>query len=234
PWPRTRRCRVSRGWRGPRPPAECLATSRSAPDTHGWRADRGGRGRQKPYTRLHAAQATSAALSDPDVVLCCALAAFVPGIEGAAGLYQHELHLSFRARLVFDSLRDDVHLARTQADRPVLEIDPQGPFQYDEGLVRLGVVVPDEIAVDAHELELVVVHLRDDFRLPLLPEEGELLLQVDRLTAHDQELGEAGEAGALAGGVGAAGLSVTACHACCAAGESLSMCFRKSASVHIC
>ena len=55
-------------------------------------------------------------------------------------------------------------------DRAVAKIDPQIAFDHDECLIGLLVVVPDEVALQLHDLELIVVHLRDDLRLPLLLE----------------------------------------------------------------
>jgi hypothetical protein len=46
--------------------------------------------------------------------------------------------------------------------------------------------VPDEIASQLHDLELIVVHFGDDFRLPLLVEQPEFLAEVDRLVVHGQ------------------------------------------------
>jgi len=41
--------------------------------------------------------------------------------------------------------------------------------------------MPDEVALQLHDLELIVVHLGDDLGLPLLVEQRELLAEVDRL-----------------------------------------------------
>jgi hypothetical protein len=40
----------------------------------------------------------------------------------------------------------------------------------DEGLIGIPVVMPDEIALQLHDLELIAVHFGDDFRQPLLAE----------------------------------------------------------------
>jgi hypothetical protein len=44
--------------------------------------------------------------------------------------------------------------------------------------------MPDEVAFQPHDLELVVVHLCDNLWLPLLGEERKLLLKVDCLPVH--------------------------------------------------
>src|SRR5262245_35214525 len=69
-------------------------------------------------------------------------------------------------------------------DATVPEVDPQAPLQDNEGLVRVFVIVPDEIALELHDLELIVVHFSDDLRLPLLVEQPEFLLEVDRSVVH--------------------------------------------------
>jgi hypothetical protein len=46
------------------------------------------------------------------------------------------------------------------------------------------VIVPDEVAFKLHDLELIVVHLGNDLRLPLLVEQSELSCEIDRLVAH--------------------------------------------------
>jgi len=45
-------------------------------------------------------------------------------------------------------------------------------------------IMPDEIALQPRDLELVVVHLGYDLRLPLLDEQSELLAEIDRLVPH--------------------------------------------------
>jgi hypothetical protein len=90
----------------------------------------------------------------------------------------------FGIRLVFDAFRHDEHFARRHLDRAIAKIDPQHAVKDNERLVGLLVIVPDEVALQLHDLELVVVHLGDDLGLPLLLEQCELPAEVDRLVAH--------------------------------------------------
>src|SRR5581483_5799704 len=122
--------------------------------------------------------------SDPDIIGRRALAALGSGIHEALRLYQKELHLSLRAGLVSHAFRYDKHLPGAQPYCSILEVDSQGPVENDEGLIRLFVVMPDEIAFDAHELELVVVHLRNDLGLPLLRDQLEFLRETDCPISH--------------------------------------------------
>ena len=84
------------------------------------------------------------------------------------------------------SFRHDEHLPFPEAHRPIREIDLQRSLEDDEGLVRVGMLVPDELTLDPGELELNVVQLRHDLRLPLVGEEIELPLQVYGVSAHGE------------------------------------------------
>lgn len=86
-----------------------------------------------------------------------------------------------RGRVVIHAARHHIHLAGAQVHRAVAEIDAQATGEDDEGLVGVGVAVPDEVAFDLHQLELVVVHLGDHPGLPAVVEQGELGGEVDRL-----------------------------------------------------
>src|SRR5262249_34570832 len=111
-------------------------------------------------------------------------AARMAGIEYPTRLDQQQLDLVFGVRLVLYTFRDDEHLARRQLDRPIAKIDPQSALQDDERLIRMLVIMPNEVALQPHELELVVVHFGYDLRLPLLVEYPELLAKIDRLVGH--------------------------------------------------
>src|SRR5262249_36705901 len=115
------------------------------------------------------------ARSDPHVVRGGAGAALVAGVGDAARLDQQQLHLVFGAGLVLNAPRHDEHLAGRDPDCAVAEINAQFAVDDDEGLVGVRMAVPNEVALQLHDLELVVVHLRDDLRLPLFAEQAELL-----------------------------------------------------------
>jgi hypothetical protein len=69
-------------------------------------------------------------------------------------------------------------------DRAIPKIDSQITFHHDERLISILVVMPNEVSLQLHDLELVVVHFGDDLWLPLLVEQPELLAEVDRFVAH--------------------------------------------------
>src|ERR1700733_867564 len=103
---------------------------------------------------------------DPTIVLGGALAALVAGIEHAARLDQQQFDLPFGVRLVLDPFRHHEHFPGAQPHRPVAKIDPQYAVDHDEGLIGVLVIVPDEIPLQLHYFELVIVHLRDHLWLP--------------------------------------------------------------------
>jgi hypothetical protein len=65
-----------------------------------------------------------------------------------------------------------------------VKIDPQIPFNHDECLVSVFVIMPDEVSLQLHNLELVIVHLSDHFWLPLLVEQAKFLQEADRSVFH--------------------------------------------------
>ena len=60
------------------------------------------------------------------------------------------------------------HLPRRQLDSAIPKLDAQHPLQHEEGLICIGMAMPDKIALQPHNLELVIVHFGDNFGLPLL------------------------------------------------------------------
>lgn len=62
----------------------------------------------------------------------------------------------------------------------VFKIDPEGSADGEEYLVVIGVIVPDEFALNFGEYQLVLIERRDAMGRPLLVEEVQFLSQVDR------------------------------------------------------
>jgi hypothetical protein len=71
----------------------------------------------------------------------------------------------------------------------IAKIDPQNTVDHYEGLIRILVVVPNKIALQLHDLELVVVHFGNDLGLPLFVKQLELLVEIDWRVAHVFSLG---------------------------------------------
>jgi hypothetical protein len=106
--------------------------------------------------------------SDPDVVLGRSLSAFLASVQRTARLYQKHLHFFCGEWLVLDALWNDEQFARAQQNGSIPEIDAKFTFQHKEGFIGLRMIVPDEIAFDPDDLELIVVEFGNDPRLPLL------------------------------------------------------------------
>src|SRR6266850_2179548 len=121
-------------------------------------------------------------------------AAGVAGVRGAGRLYQHDAALARGLGLVLDAARHDVHLARLQRDVAVAEVKHHLAVEDDENLVGVRVLVPDEVALDPGQLEVVVVHLGDDLGRPLLGELRELVGEVDWRAFHASILPRRGRA----------------------------------------
>jgi hypothetical protein len=80
---------------------------------------------------------------------------------------------------VLDALRDDVQLPRAELDVTVAELDRQASGDDEEEVVRVGMRMPDELALDLADLDLVVVVVADDLRLERLVERRELPREID-------------------------------------------------------
>src|SRR5262245_24256471 len=141
-----------------------------------------------PGSRARSGSLVAANLSDPRVVLGGELARHVAGVDGASGLDEHDPALLSGHGLVFKTSRHDEHVTRTQRDVPISEMDRHLAVQDDEDLIGLGMTVPDELALDLDELEVVVVHPGDDLRRPALAEARELFMHVDRSIRHEDLL----------------------------------------------
>ena len=100
--------------------------------------------------------------SYPDVIVGGQVAIDVSGVHDATRLDDHDLAFVFCDRPVLDTLGYDTHLAGVQFDGAVLEFDLHAALDDDECLVGVGMMVPDELALDFDQFELVVVHLGDD------------------------------------------------------------------------
>lgn len=108
----------------------------------------------------------------PDVVGRCPFPALVARIANSPRLQQQKLHFGGGKKLVLDAFGHDEHLPRLDGDGAVPKDDAQVSVEDQEGLVGVLVAVPDKIALNTDQLELVVVQLGDDAGLPLVADEG--------------------------------------------------------------
>jgi hypothetical protein len=90
------------------------------------------------------------------------------------------VHLVLRDGPVLDPLRNDEQVAGAQRDAAVAQLDRELTLQHEEEIVRVVVLVPDELALNLRDHDVVAVELGHGARLPVLGERGELLGEVDR------------------------------------------------------
>jgi hypothetical protein len=122
---------------------------------------------------------------NPDVIGGGAVGgSVVTGIGDVARLDEEELHFPFGDGFVLDAIGDDIHFAGCESDGSVPEVNAEGAFEDEKGLVGVGVRVPDEFAFEADDLELVIVHFGNDFGLPLFGEQAKLVGEVNGLVRH--------------------------------------------------
>src|ERR1035437_1787633 len=93
---------------------------------------------------------------DPNIILRRPVAAFMPGIHHPARLEQQYLHFALRKGLVLHALGDHEHLARTERNSTLAKVDPQTTLDHKEGFVSFPVIVPNKVALQFHDLELVI------------------------------------------------------------------------------
>jgi hypothetical protein len=74
----------------------------------------------------------------------------------------------------------DEHLAGPQADIAGTHPNRDSPAQHQKEIIGVVVFVPDELALDLDDHEVVTIELTDRARLPELREGRQLLGEVDR------------------------------------------------------
>jgi hypothetical protein len=84
-------------------------------------------------------------------------------------------------RPVFDVPRDDQELALPQPDVTVSELHAEPAAHHQDQLVLVVVVVPDELADELDQLDLLAVQVADHLRTPVVVEQAEHLPQVHLL-----------------------------------------------------
>ena len=82
-------------------------------------------------------------------------------------------------RFVLDAGGDDDQLARGNGFLPLPEIHAKSALDDQEHLVGVIVLVPDELARDLDQLDLIAVELADHLGAPMIGEASELLGQID-------------------------------------------------------
>jgi hypothetical protein len=116
-----------------------------------------------------------------DLALGRCLRAGVARVRRPVRLDQEDVRLFIGDRAVLDAARDDEEVSLAELDVPVAQLDRQPPLEDEKEIVGLGVRVPDELALDLADLDLVVVVVADDAWLEVVVEGRELLREIDGL-----------------------------------------------------
>ncbi len=80
-----------------------------------------------------------------------------------------------------DPAGDDDELAWFEGHVPVAEMHDEPAAHHEEELVLVFVAVPDELARELHALDVGLINLADQLRLPRLDDPLELLGEIDLL-----------------------------------------------------
>src|SRR5262249_37196967 len=84
----------------------------------------------------------------------------------------NEQYLAFAlgGGFVFDSLGHNKHFTCSEVNSTVRKLDAHLAVKNDENVIRFGVAVPHKLSLDFDQFELVVIHLGDDLRRPMIRE----------------------------------------------------------------
>src|SRR5207245_6311543 len=100
---------------------------------------------------------------------------YVPGIQRGSRLKEQDPSFFLSHGPVLDASRYHDEFALLQPHLPVTELDAEAPFDHQEQLVFVLMMMPDELPFQLVELYQLAVELGGDVGLPILPDTGEFL-----------------------------------------------------------
>ena len=80
---------------------------------------------------------------------------------------------------MFDALRHDEQFSGPERHGAVAKLDVEHPVEHQKQIVRVVMLVPDELALNPDEADVIVVVSRDDPRRPMVRKRLELRRQID-------------------------------------------------------
>lgn len=101
----------------------------------------------------------------------------VAGVACAGGFKDEDFRFGVGHGAMLDAARDNTELAGLQLDGVVAKFDSHLSPPNEEQLVLVVVEVPGKDAGDFDQLEFLTVQLGDDFRPPLLVNQGKFFRQ---------------------------------------------------------
>ena len=96
------------------------------------------------------------------------LTASVSGVHRPCRLNEHGFALGPRRSLVFDAFRNDEQFALLYGDIMAPKVDYHLPIENDKHFIGVFVAMPHELPLKLHQFEVIVVHLSNDPRRPVL------------------------------------------------------------------
>src|SRR2546430_561580 len=121
----------------------------------------------RPNWRIASTRACDAPGSDP-LRVDGPLATDLSRVHGRLRLEEQDVNLLAGDGTMLRSPWDHRELTFTKVDRTVRQVDPEAALQHVEQFVLPRMVVPDELAVELHQLHVRIVQLGDDLRLPIV------------------------------------------------------------------
>jgi hypothetical protein len=108
-----------------------------------------------------------------------ALVLDVARVQRSCGLEEDDFDFFLGDRTVLDTAGDDEELTGAELDAPIAEFHDEAALVDEEHLVLMLVVMPDELAFELGELDVLAVEFRGNARRPVFGDACESFIQVD-------------------------------------------------------
>src|SRR5437016_5778785 len=96
------------------------------------------------------------------------IAFHLAGMSDLRGLEEQDFDFLIRDRTMFHSARYDEEVNLNQSHALLAKIHPETSSQDQEEFVLLRVVMPDELALELHDLHVLPIQIADDTRVPMV------------------------------------------------------------------
>jgi hypothetical protein len=111
-------------------------------------------------------------LLNPGIGRRCLVVRNVAGVNRTGHFDEQRLAFGWSGRFMFFALRNYEHFPGLDRHVSVSEMDAHRAIENNENLIRVTVVMPYEFTFKLHKLEVMVIHMRDDFRRPVFGKLG--------------------------------------------------------------
>jgi hypothetical protein len=105
----------------------------------------------------------------------------VPGIQSRFWLDQHDVRFFVSDGAMLDAARHDDEFAFLDDGFAIAKLHPQGAFDDQEEFILIFVMMPDKFSLELDSFDVAVVYFPDDARFPMIGEEAEFFLEIDRV-----------------------------------------------------